>query len=140
MNYHKHIHTGEGGILVTDDDKIAERMQLIRNHAEAVVGDKGVINLSNMIGHNFRLGEIESAMGIEQIKKLKKLVRERQKAAQLLTEGLTDLPGIRTPVTRNDSTHVYYVYPLILDIKKLGVSHQKIYKALVAEGIEGNHF
>ena len=78
LNYHKHIHTGEGGILVTDDDKIAERMQLIRNHAEAVVGDKGVINLSNMIGHNFRLGEIESAMGIEQIKKLKKLVRERQ--------------------------------------------------------------
>ena len=59
LNYHKHIHTGEGGILVTDDDGIAERLQLIRNHAEVVVGDKGVKNLSNMIGHNFRLGEIE---------------------------------------------------------------------------------
>ena len=137
LNYHKHIHTGEGGILVTDDDKIAERMQLIRNHAEAVVGDKGVTDLSNMIGHNFRLGEIESAMGIEQIKKLKKLVKGRQKAAQLLTEGLTGLPGLRHPDIRRDSTHVYYVYPLVLDIVKLGVSREKICKALVAEGVEG---
>lgn len=137
LNYHKHIHTGEGGILVTNDDKIAERMQLIRNHAEAVVGDKGVTDLSNMIGHNFRLGEIESAMGIEQIKKLKKLVKGRQKAAQLLTEGLTGLPGLRPPDTRRDSTHVYYVYPLVLDIEKLGVSREKICKALAAEGVEG---
>ena len=38
LNYHKHIHTGKGGILVTDDDAIAERLRLIRNHAEAVVG------------------------------------------------------------------------------------------------------
>jgi SAM-dependent methyltransferase len=60
LNYHKHIHTGEGGILVTNDGKIAERLQLIRNHAEAVVAGKGVTNLSNMVGHNFRLGEIEN--------------------------------------------------------------------------------
>jgi len=137
LNYHKHIHTGEGGILVTDDDKIAERMQLIRNHAEAVVGNKGVTDLSNMIGYNFRLGEIECAIGIEQIKKLKKLVKRRQKVAQLLGEGLSRLPGIRTPVTRMDCTHAYYVYPLALDIEKLGVSRKKIYKALVAEGVKG---
>ena len=64
LNYHKHINTGEGGILVTDDHGIAERLQLIRNHAEAVVGDKGVTDLRNMIGYNFRLGEIEAAIGI----------------------------------------------------------------------------
>jgi len=46
LNYHKHIHTGEGGMMVTDDD-FSERMRLIRNHAETVVGDKGVNNLSN---------------------------------------------------------------------------------------------
>ena len=137
LNYHKHIHTGEGGILVTDDDKIAERMQLIRNHAEAVVGNKGVTDLSNMIGHNFRLGEIECAMGIEQIKKLKELVKGRQKVAQALTEGLANLPGLRTPVTRLDCTHAYYVYPLVLDTEKLGISREKISKALVAEGVGG---
>jgi perosamine synthetase len=135
LNYHKHIHTGEGGILVTDDDEIAERLQLIRNHAEVVVGDKGVNNLSNMIGHNFRLGEIECAMGIEQLKKLSGFVRSRQSLANRLTEGLKDLRGLRTPVVKSDSTHVYYVYPLILDINELGPSRDQIHAALQAEGV-----
>ena len=68
LNYHKHIHTGEGGILVTNDDKYAEKMRLIRNHAEAVVGDMGQEDLINMVGNNYRLGELESAIGIEQLK------------------------------------------------------------------------
>lgn len=137
LNYHKHIHTGEGGILVTDDDKIAERMQLIRNHAEAVVGDKGVTDLSNMIGHNFRLGEIECAIGIEQLKKLKTLVTGRQKAAERLTARLACLPGLRTPGIRKNCTHAYYVYPLVLEIEKLGIGREMICKALIAEGVEG---
>ena len=68
LNYHKHIHTGEGGILVTNDDELALRMQLIRNHAEASVADISLDNIANMIGHNFRLGEIECAIGREQLK------------------------------------------------------------------------
>jgi perosamine synthetase len=135
LNYHKHIHTGEGGILVTDDDEIAERLQLIRNHAEVVVGDKGVNNLSNMIGHNFRLGEIECAIGIEQLKKLKHLVESRQELADRLTHGLHHLPGLRTPVVRSDRSHVYYVYPMQLDIESLGVSRERICDALDAEGV-----
>ncbi len=135
LNYHKHIHTGEGGILVTDDDEIAERLQLIRNHAEVVVGDKGVKNLSNMIGHNFRLGEIECAMGIEQLKKLSGFVESRQALANKLTEGLMGLHGLQTPIVRPDRTHVYYVYPMILDIEKLGVSRDQIHEALQAEGV-----
>ena len=59
LNYHKHINTGEGGIVVTNDDILCERVQLIRNHGEAVVEKKGVKNIQNIIGHNFRLGEIE---------------------------------------------------------------------------------
>lgn len=136
LNYHKHIHTGEGGILVTNDDEIAERLQLIRNHAEVVVGDKGVTNLSNMIGHNFRLGEIECAMGIEQLKKLSKFVQSRQALAERLTEGLKGLRGLQTPVVRTDCTHVYYVYPMILNVQELGVSRDRIHAALHAEGVE----
>lgn len=135
LNYHKHIHTGEGGILVTNDDEIAERLQLIRNHAEVVVGDKGVTNLSNMIGHNFRLGEIECAMGIEQLKKLSKFVLSRQALANRLTDGLKGLRGLRTPVVKPDRTHVYYVYPLVLDTKVLGIDRDKIHAALQAEGV-----
>jgi dTDP-4-amino-4,6-dideoxygalactose transaminase len=135
LNYHKHIHTGEGGILVTNDDDIAERLQLIRNHAEVVVSDKGVTNLTNMVGHNFRLGEIECAMGIEQLKKLKGLVQSRQLLAETLTEGLKSLEGLKTPAQFNNRTHVYYVYAMQLDLELLKVSRQKIAKALAAEGV-----
>lgn len=137
LNYHKHIHTGEGGIVVTNNHKIAERLQLIRNHAEAVVADKGVSDLVNMIGYNFRLGELESAIGIEQLKKLEYFVLTRQKIAEQLTIGLEDLEGLRVPIIRNDCTHAYYIYPIILDVKSLGVSRNKIIAALEAEGVTG---
>lgn len=135
LNYHKHVHTGEGGILVTNDDRIAERLQLIRNHAEVVVGDKGVTDIANMVGHNFRLGEIECAIGIEQLKKLSGLVKSRQVLAEALTEGLKDLPGLKTPVVGRDRTHVYYVYPMQLDARALGTSRDRICDALNAEGV-----
>ena len=135
LNYHKHIHTGEGGVIVTNDDELADRMRLIRNHAEVVVEDKGVTKLNNMIGYNFRLGELECAIGIEQLKKLKGLVSSRQKLAQRLTEGITGLPGLRLPVIKDNCTHVYYVYPLVLDTQFLGCNREVIAKALQAEGV-----
>ena len=137
LNYHKHIHTGEGGILVTNDDELARRLQLIRNHAEAVVEGMGVENLSNMIGHNFRLGEIECAIGIEQLRKLDRLVASRQRAAERLTEGLRDLDGLKTVTVRDGCTHVYYVYPMVLDTRNLPVKRPAIIKALEAEGVTG---
>lgn len=137
LNYHKHIHTGEGGILVTNDDDIFERLQLIRNHAEAVVGDKGVQNLSNMIGHNFRLGEIECAIGLSQLKKLKGFVEGRQKAAERLAAGLKHLKGLRTPVVKEGVTHAYYMFPMILDCNLLGLTRDQIFTALEAEGVTG---
>ena len=137
LNYHKHIHTGEGGILVTNDDNIADRLRLIRNHAEAVVGDKGVTDLNNMVGHNFRLGEIECAIGIEQLKKLKGFVSSRQKVADHLTERLSGLPGLRTPIVKPDCTHAYYMYPMVLDVDHLCISRARIFEALEAEGVSG---
>jgi dTDP-4-amino-4,6-dideoxygalactose transaminase len=135
LNYHKHIHTGEGGVIVTNDDELADRMRLIRNHAEVVVEDKGVTKLNNMIGYNFRLGELECAIGIEQLKKLKGLVGSRQKLAERLTKGLTGLPGLRLPIIKDNCTHVYYVYPLVLDTQLLGCDKELIAKALQAEGV-----
>ena len=135
LNYHKHIHTGEGGIAVTDDDDLADRLRLIRNHAEVVVGAKGVTNLSNMIGHNFRLGEIECAMGIEQLKKLKTQVESRQRIARILNKGLAGLKGLNIPAVMPGCTHAYYVYPMTLDIAVLGISRQRLHHALTAEGV-----
>jgi perosamine synthetase len=137
LNYHKHIHTGEGGILVTNDDILAEKLQLLRNHAEAVVGDKGVTDLRNMLGYNFRLGEIECAIGIEQLKKLEGFVLSRQLAAERLTHGLAGLEGLSTPSVRPDSTHSYYIYPMVLDTQLLGVNRATVLNALEAEGVTG---
>ena len=127
--------TFSGGILVTNDTNYYEKLQLIRNHAEAVVGDKGVSDIVNMIGYNFRLGEIESAIGIEQLKKLNKFVKQRQDIANKLTIGLNGLDGLKTPYVDNDNTHAYYMYPLVLDVDKLQISRSKICHALFAEGI-----
>lgn len=131
----KIITSGEGGIAVTDDDDLADRLRLIRNHAEVVVGAKGVTNLSNMIGHNFRLGEIECAMGIEQLKKLKTQVESRQRIARKLNKGLAGLKGLNIPAVMPDCTHAYYVYPMTLDIAVLGISRQRLHQALTAEGV-----
>ena len=67
FNYHKHISTGEGGVILTSDKKIARKLQLNRNHGEIVVGEKEKHN-HNILGFNFRLGEIEAAIGIEQLR------------------------------------------------------------------------
>lgn len=135
LNYHKHIHTGEGGVCVTDDPRLAERLQLIRNHAEAVVGDKGVTDLTNMIGFNFRMTEVGAAIGIEQLKKLKVFTDDRAAAAERLSAGLRGLAGLRVPVVKPDCSHVYYVYPLLIDEAQTGVSRAQIARALEAEGV-----
>jgi dTDP-4-amino-4,6-dideoxygalactose transaminase len=137
LNYHKHIHTGEGGILVTNDDKIAQRLQLIRNHAEAVVEGMGVSDLTNMVGYNFRLGEIECAIGIMQLKKLRDFVVRRQAIAKRFNENLSALLGLKTPFVMPDCSHAYYIYPMVLDFEQLGVKREVLVNALQAEGITG---
>ncbi len=138
LNYHKHIHTGEGGILVTNNDNLAKKMRLIRNHAEAVVEDMKFDDLTNMIGHNFRLGEIESAIGIEQLKKLDNLILSRQLVAKKLYEGLENLDGLKLPEIRENCTHVYYMFFMSLDLNQLnGAKRENIFDALKAEGLRG---
>lgn len=136
FNYHKHINTGEGGMIVTNNKNLAYRCKLIRNHGEAVVTQKDK-NISNILGYNFRLGEIEAAIGIEQLKKLKKIIRFRQKLAETLIQEIKDLEGIQTPIINKGCTHVYYVIPFILDMKKFKYKRNKIIKFLESENITG---
>jgi perosamine synthetase len=135
LNYHKHIHCGEGGLLVTDDDRLAERLRLIRNHGEAVISSDDPAELANILGHNFRLGEIEAAIAREQLRKLQDLVASRQRAAERLRAGLADLPWLRLPKVAAQATHVYYVFGMVLDPDRLGRSRSWIVEALRAEGV-----
>lgn len=137
LNYHKHIHCGEGGIIVTNDGRLAERACLIRNHGEVVIQNEEATNLANIIGYNFRMGEIEAAIASVQLGKLAHRVETRQAAAARLTAGLAGLPGLRPPVTAVGSTHVYYVYGITLEPRVLGVSRNAITDALKAEGVPG---
>lgn len=137
LNYHKHIHTGEGGMCVTNDAALADRMQLIRNHAEAVVAGKETGNFANLVGFNFRMGEIEAAIGLEQLKKLKRVAASKSAVGSRLTEGLAGLKGLKTPMVCNDCTHVYYIYALTVDEAGLGVSRDRLVEALKAEGVPG---
>jgi perosamine synthetase len=133
LNYHKHIHTGEGGVVTTDDDYFAERLQLIRNHAEAVVERKGVNDLTNMVGFNFRLGEIEAAIGREQLLKGKQLILKRKENVQYLESKLQNLEGLTMPQIGAAGDHVYYVHALDYDEVKTGVPRSLIVSALKKE-------
>jgi len=137
LNYHKHIHTGEGGILFTDDDELAFRMKLIRNHAESIVAGAGVHDISNLVGFNFRLGELEAAIGIHQLKKLKGIILQKQEVANQLTKELNGLNGITLPRIDSNLENVYYVYPILIDSKVIRVNRASIVRALKAEGVPG---
>ena len=135
LNYHKHIHTGEGGIVVTNSASIAKKVRLIRNHAEAVIKSNNKNVLSNMIGYNFRLGEIESAIGIEQLKKLPKILKERKKLCKKLISGLANIKGLNLANYSDKIDHVFYSFPIQIDEKIIKVKRYKIAKALRAEGV-----
>ena len=137
LNYHKHIHCGEGGVLVTNDERYARRLALIRNHAEAVVQSDDPLELCNLLGFNFRLGEIEAAIACVQLGQLAPRVALRQQAALALNAGLTELPGLSTPFVAAGNSHVYYIYALQLDTARLGLTRAQILQALRAEGVPG---
>jgi len=132
LNYHKHIHTGEGGMICTNNDILANKMQLIRNHAESIVDNKGETNLINMLGFNFRLTEIQAAIGIEQLKKLDKELKVRQKYAKMYDDALTQFDFIQT-TTLNNRTHSYYTQAFRFDENKAGISRDKFIEAVKAE-------
>lgn len=133
LNYHKHIHCGEGGIAVTNDDRLAERLRLIRNHAEAVVEGMGVTDLNNMIGFNYRMTEIEAAITREQLKKLNWLVEERRRNVAYLEKALSEIPFLTMPKVREGCEHSYYVHALKYKEEITGISREKFVAAIQAE-------
>ena len=136
LNQHKIIHCGEGGIAVTNDNDLALRLQLIRNHAEAVVGDMGYTNLMSMLGGNYRLGEIEAAIAIEQLKKLPKLLKQRIELSNYLTDKLAKLEFLTPPRVRENSEHVYYLYPLKYHEEATGISRKQFVQNIRNIGIQ----
>ena len=135
LNYHKHIHTGEGGICCTNDEDLALKMQAIRNHGENIVKPLQIKNPVNFVGFNFRMTELSAAIGIEQLKKISKFVSNREKIANKLTTSLSGLDGLSTPEVRSECRHVYYVWSAKFEAKSIELPRKLIAKALQAEGL-----
>lgn len=136
LNYHKHIHSGEGGIIVTNDDRLADRLRLIRNHAEAVLSARGIEHkeeLINMVGFNYRMTEIEAAIAHEQLKKLPALLQERLDNVAYLNEELANIPCIKKTKLRPQSQHAFYVHVLQFDSEVAGMHRNTFIDAVKAE-------
>ena len=134
LNFHKHIHTGEGGVCVTDDEGLAKRLQLIRNHAENAAVHEGIDDLINMVGFNFRMTELSAAVGLVQLADIERHVGTRERLAEKLSDGTRDLEGWTVPAVREGCRHNYYVWLVRYDEDSVGISRNLFNKALNAEG------
>lgn len=133
FNYHKHIHTGEGGLIVTQDPEIAQRCQLIRNHGENLIESMNVSDISNCIGSNYRLTEIQAAIGLVQMDLIEGYVAHRNKLAKYASSKISKLPGITPPSIQEGCEHAFYVYAMKYDENILGVPRKKFVEAVMKE-------
>jgi len=108
----KHITTGEGGLVTTNNADLARRMFLFVNKAWGY-GDKNPDHY--FLALNYRMNELTGAVAVAQLEKLAEFVERRTRIAAALTAGLADLPGISTPTFDADATHTYWKYCLRVD-------------------------
>lgn len=135
LNIHKHIQTGEGGILVTDDADLARRLQLIRNHGENVIDWLKVEDITNLVGMNIRMTELSAAVGRAQLERIDELAGRAESIAKRLSDGTRNLRGIVPPAVRDGCRHTYFMWSCKIDEAALGVSRSAFAKALSAEGV-----
>jgi dTDP-4-amino-4,6-dideoxygalactose transaminase len=102
----KNITTGEGGIVTTDNDDIAERLRLLRNH-----GMRARYQYES-VGTNLRLTDIQAAIALPQLARLDATITQRQTHAQRLNVGLCGIPGVVTPVVASECRHVFHQYTI----------------------------
>ena len=133
LNFHKHIHTGEGGMIVTNNDDIAFKAQLIRNHGENYANKLTVNDLPNIIGGNYRLTEIQAAIGIVQLNKLESIIAHRNILANYLHQEISKIHCLQTFIPNNDCDHSYYIFPIKFSEEKAKISRGLFVKAVNEE-------
>ncbi len=134
FNVHKQIQAGEGGVLVTNDKRLALRAQLARNHGESVVRDMPGYTGGPIFGSNYRMTEVTAAIAEVQLSKLDFLNRKRVALADRLTKKLHGIPGLTLPYLPKENTHVYYSYIMKLDEAKAGITRAALVKKLQKRG------
>jgi len=124
----KNMTTGEGGMIVTDNDEIAEKARLLRDHGQ-VSKYQHVL-----VGYNYRMTEIAAAIGLVQLQKLDGWVKQRRANAAALTKGLEGIDGLVPPSEGNWMVHSYYQY-IVRREDSFPISRDEIVRLLTEDGI-----
>ncbi|MCM1987219.1 UDP-4-amino-4,6-dideoxy-N-acetyl-beta-L-altrosamine transaminase [Methanococcoides seepicolus] len=117
----KPITTGEGGVVVTDNPELAEKVRLLRNHgidkdaATRYGPDAGWAYDMKMLGRNYRMTDIQAALGISQLKKLDGFIGRRNEIANLYNELLDGCEFVETPITKEGVGHGWHIYTVLLN-------------------------
>lgn len=129
----KHITTGEGGLVTTNDEALARRMFLFINKAWGY-GDANPDHY--FLALNYRLSELQGAVAVAQLAKLEDVVRRRRRTADRLTERLSGLgPGVETPLIHSGNKHTYWKYCLHVDASRVSGGANGMARILKDKGI-----
>ena len=149
----KHITTGEGGMITTDDEDLATRMRLFRNHGITRDPSKflnlqsSIFNLQSPqswfyemvdLGYNYRMTDFQCALGIFQLSKLPKFLKRRREIAARYDEAFADFSGINPLAVRPDVLHAYHLYVIRVDSIVLGIDRATLFTKLRKKGIGVN--
>ncbi|MFH1593024.1 MAG: DegT/DnrJ/EryC1/StrS family aminotransferase [Candidatus Woesearchaeota archaeon] len=132
----KILTTGEGGMIVTSNAKLSERCKLLRNQAHS----SGKKKFSHEeLGFNYRLTNLQAAVGCAQLENVDKLVEGRVKNGKYYTELLSGVEGLTSPIEESWAKNVYWMYTLLIT-KRFGVSRNKVIDELMKRGIQTRPF
>jgi perosamine synthetase len=139
----KHITTGEGGMITTNDDKIAKKLRMFRNHGIASDHHQREMEGSwfyemTKLGYNYRLSDFQCALGESQLKKLPERLSRRREIAGQYTKVLGSMPEIELPTVLSDRESAWHLYVICLNLKQFRPGRAEIFRALRAENIGVN--
>ena len=137
----KNITTGEGGMVVTDDDDLAEKFQTMRlqgisRDAWKRYGKSGYTHWEQkMAGHKCNMSDINASIGIHQLKKIDTFLELRRKYVAMYDRGFSDIPELETLTRHNDSDHAHHIYIIALRLEQLTVDRDEFLNAIQESGI-----
>lgn len=129
----KHMTTGDGGIVITDDEKLARNASFFTDKGwdRSVSGPRSYVSF----GLNYRMNELTGAVALAQFEKLEDVVGKRRKVASWLNRQIEGVKGISLPKIIDGAKHTYWFYPIMVDTAQLGISNEEFAGALNYEGI-----
>lgn len=128
----KIITTGEGGMIVTDNRKLADRIRILRDHG--MQKDKRYWH--PVLGYNYRLTNIQAALGVAQMEKIDAILQQKRKIAKIYSMHLENMAGLSLPREAEWARSVFWLYSILIDQDILGISRNRLMQRLKEQGIE----